>query len=91
MSFDFEKFKKNVIKHATDMAKEKGGNPKDYVKEAWEKERVRQGIKRKPIKRDTALLDGLFAKPDSVSSVFGILGNVDELPNSVSSLFVMNK
>ena len=91
MSFDLGKFKKNVIKTATEMAKEKGGNPKDYVKDAWEKERVRQGIKRKPIKRDTALLDVLFAKPDSVSSVFGIFGNVDELPNSISSLFVSQR
>jgi len=91
VSFDLGKFKKNVIKTSTEMAKEKGGNPKDYVKDAWEKERVKQGIQRKPIKRNNIMLDSLFTKPDSVSSVFGILGNVDRIPNSIFSLFVSQR
>lgn len=35
---------------AAKLAKEKGGHPRDFMKEAWEILRKERGIKRKPIK-----------------------------------------
>jgi len=57
-----DSMRREVCELANELAKKRGGKPHQYMGEAWETVRQRKGldIKRKPIKRKSALSDSSF-------------------------------